>query len=474
VSNSLSQFLSAAAFAVLSVVAQPAISGQVNTAELVPGDVTVGENLQEKAMATLNRAPLDRDLDITLKSDDPSRLLLSTDGDRAGSPAIVIKLKASARQTGEFYLQGRGKSGTVTYTASAPGLTSGKGTVTLAPSGIIVLGPFRSPAILAATNSTKAITVYSTVLDSAMKPTARQEVAGGRTVTTTVTSSNPAVGNIAVPAVTIAGGSMSASTELQLGAAGETTVSVNVPLGFSTPAANTTVAAKVVVPAVAITTDEYVGKNLQMPGTALIGEPRSTDLTVTLTSSDPSRLILSTKATEKGSGSIQITIPAGQGGGTYYIQALADSGSVTYTASAPGFRTRTGTIVLAPSGVVVLGPVPFTRGGGPYPNAFLTSASEGKPVPLDIYTVYVNPVTKKSGDVTIQPLRPGLSLNVVLQNSDPTVGKVTSPIVMKGTTSAAKGEFVPLKAGQTVLSVVTPPDFAGSPNASSLTAMVKP
>ena len=112
---------------------------------------------------------------------------------------------------------------------------------------------------------------------------------------------------------------------------------------------------------------------------------------------------------------------------TYYIQALADSGPVTYTATAPGFRTRTGTIVLAPSGVVLLGPVPFTRSGGPYPNAFVTSASEGKPVPLDIYMVYINPTTKKSGDTTLQALRADLSLDIVIKSTDPAMGTVTSP-----------------------------------------------
>ena len=45
---------------------------------------------------------------------------------------------------------------------------------------------------------------------------------------------------------------------------------------------------------------------------------------------------------------------------------------------------------------------------------------------------------------------------------------------MKGNTMTAKGEFVPTKAGQVTLSVVTPADFAGSPNASSLLGIVKP
>jgi hypothetical protein len=39
--------------------------------------------------------------------------------------------------------------------------------------------------------------------------------------------------------------------------------------------------------------------------------------------------------------------------GTYYLQALSDSGTVAYTASAPGYAPRTGTITLTPSGVVL-------------------------------------------------------------------------------------------------------------------------
>ncbi|MBS1859724.1 MAG: hypothetical protein JST11_30410, partial [Acidobacteria bacterium] len=75
---------------------------------------------------------------------------------------------------------------------------------------------------------------------------------------------------------------------------------------------------------------------------------------VTLTSNNPSLLLISATPTAAGSASIGITMLGPNAfQGTYYLQALSGSGTATYTASAPGYAPRTGTITLTPSGVIL-------------------------------------------------------------------------------------------------------------------------
>jgi hypothetical protein len=114
---------------------------------------------------------------------------------------------------------------------------------------------------------------------------------------------------------------------------------------------------------IAITQGISVGKFLQVQGNFALGAPAPAGLIVTLSSSDPSVLLLSASPTVAGAASIGVTMTAGGVAGVYYIQALADTGTVTYNASAPGYATHTGTITLTKSGVVV--------GDGINPGAFV-------------------------------------------------------------------------------------------------------
>jgi hypothetical protein len=447
--------------------------GQVPATELVLDDISVGQNLETRVTLKLKSLTLTHNVDVTLTSSDPERLRLSAAAGTPGKASIVITLTTPARESQEFFLQGRTKSGTVTYMASAPGLKSVTGTVTLGPSGIVVLGPAQRPSLMTTSGSSKEVFLVPMLLDSALQPVARQAIAGGLSVTAALASSNPAAGRFAVTKIALPGGSDRIKTEFIPAAAGETVLSV-VASEFSALPESARLLAKVVVPGITLTENEYLGKKLQIQGVALVSEAPKNDLTMTLTSADPAKLLLSMQDTEKGSASIKLTIPAGKFSADYYLQALEDSGNVSYSASAPGYLSRTATMILAPSGSVVLGPVPFTRSGGPYPNLYVASLAEKKPVPIKVFMVFINPVTKKSGDLNLQPLHPDLSLKIALDNSDPTVGTVTTPIHMPSNECIAEGEFIPKKVGQTVLSVATPDGFSQSPNASKLTIIVQP
>lgn len=160
----------------------PSIAPSVNTAGLAVSDVKVGQNLEAVSSIKLNRPVPAEGLEVTVKTETPSLLLLSTDPSTAGSETIVFKLRPGFSSTPEFYVQGLGKSGTATYTASAPGFGSATGTATLAPSGIIIAGPagFGLPGFQTSIRGAKVhLKIYSALLDSSFNFVAFQPLAGG-------------------------------------------------------------------------------------------------------------------------------------------------------------------------------------------------------------------------------------------------------------------------------------------------------
>jgi hypothetical protein len=244
-----------------------------------------------------------------------------------------------------------------------------------------------------------------------------------------------------------------------------------VPSWVSTAAQFTTVTAKVITPGLALTEGILIGQNLQAGGSLSLGEAAPAGgLVVTLICDNPDRMLLSATATDKGSNSLTIKIPPGGMHGLYYMQALGGSGPVTYRASAPGYRSRTATVTLTASGVVVVGPLSFTKAGGS--PGFVTSLAKGQPTTIYVYTAYLDPISHRSADVTVQPLRPGVSLSVALSSSNPAVGTIASPVVIKPVSDTGETRFTPLKAGTTVISVLTPAGYTASSNATALKTFV--
>jgi hypothetical protein len=103
--------------------------------------VTVGRNLEMYTSLRLPQPAPESGVQLTLTSDDPSRLLLSLAPDKAGSATLSLTVRPHQSETREFWVQGLADSGEATYTISGAGIGSAKGTVTLAPSAILILGP---------------------------------------------------------------------------------------------------------------------------------------------------------------------------------------------------------------------------------------------------------------------------------------------------------------------------------------------
>ena len=447
-------------------------------------DLTVGRNLQMWAAVGLTEAAPETGLQIVLTSDDPKRLLLSKSESQPGSPSITVTVQRGRTASNEFWLQALGDHGNVTYTASAPHIGSAKGTVTLAPSAIAIVGPFRLPSFPTTPRTQPAkISLYTVALDASMKFLEQQAVAGGTQVAVAIANSNPEAGAVGAAELTFRGGESDVATYFQPAAEGRTTLTPTVPPGFSTPAEFATVIASVEKPGLAVSDELTVGKNLQVPGVLCLGEtPGPEGLTVSLTSSDPSRLLLSKNKDELGSGTIEFELKAGELTAQYYLQALSDSGLITYKAMASGFRSRIGQVALSPSGIIVA----YSRYGPPDEAAVLrnTGAQEDRrfyaslaqekkePIYVVAWSVHLDLKTGLAADITVQDLRPGIAATVELKSSNPAVGTVESPLTIQSGSNHMAGRFTPLARGETIIAVSTPAGFATPANATAVPAVV--
>jgi len=450
---------------------------------VAPEPATIGRNLEGFTSMRLTELAPEGGLQVTISSDDPSRLLLARNPDEAGSKSIVLKLKGPYIRTPDFYIQALGDKGTVTYTASAPGFDSIKGTVKLAPSAIFIVGPFKAPSVKVTPHLPAKITLFTGVLDQSGKFTTQQPVAGGMPVLVKIMSSDPGVGSVQASELTINPGETSASTLFNPAGLGKTILSATAPAGFSVPSEFSAVTANVELPGIGLSGEMFLGKDLEVSAAILLGEPAPPGgVDVTVNSSNPKALILSKRADEVGTGTITVHIPQNESQAPYHLQALADSGTVQQTATAAGYRIRVAPIFLAPSGFMVV--------YGPYgppdeaeylrtvlvrdPRPFTVSLSDSsRPVQVALWSVYLDPKTLRGADITAQRLRPGVSATLDLKNSNPAVAKVTSSVTITGPAASASSEFVPLSPGQTVISIDTPAGFATPSNATSVTATVK-
>ena len=220
--------------------------------------------------------------------------------------------------------------------------------------------------------------------------------------------------------------------------------------------------ANVLTPGMAVTDGISIGRGLQEAGTLLIGQlPPPGGLNVTLTSNNPTQLLLSKSATEQGSPSITLSIPAGSFSASYFIQAFGTTGVATYSASAPGYGSRTGTIALAQSGAVLF--APFGLPG------YTTSVGAG-PVPL---TVSIAQLNADNSVALVEQVAGGTSVNIGLTTTNSAVGSIAPSVTIAGGTDSAATNFTPLSAGTTMISVVRPAGFGTAANHATLPITVQ-
>ena len=456
----------------------PQASVMLRAQDLIPANLPLGRNLEANTQIKLSGPAPKEGLVITVRSNDAGRLLISKDPLAAGSESIEVKVDGGRSQTTEFYLQALADSGTVTYTVSAPDHASSTGSVTLVPSALVIAGnPLAgNPLVTVSGAPPSKIYVTSSQMDESGQFSIIRKVRGGLSLKVQLDSSDPKVGTMDPPLITIPAGDFRATTQFMPVSPGNITLAVKATPDFhGAPAMNVIVN----MPGLGITDRAIVGKNLEIEGSLGLGAIAPPGgVTVTITSSDPTKLLLSTSGSVLGSKSIALTIPAGERSGRYFLQALADSGVVTYDAVGPGYRERQASVVLTPSGVLMGAPDPpderdVLRPDGPEPpRGFYVLLSTHRSTQIGFYMAYLNPTTLRGADITTELLLPGLSLTIPLANSNPAVGAVPASVTIMGGTREALVDFKMLTPGSTVLSIPTPPGFVTPSNAQFVKGIV--
>jgi hypothetical protein len=414
------------------------------------GASVVGQNLQTAGTVNVSQPAPAGGISVTITSSDATKLLLSTSPTGAGSTSIATTI-AQGSTSVTFYAYGAASTGTATVTATAASLTAGTATVTLGPSGFVLSGPggFSVPTISTSPGTTTPLTASAALLDSSLNYMQTQAVAGGVTVSVNVTSSTPAVGTIMGSPVTFTAGSSTATVQFSAAGVGSTTLSVGVPPGFKTPSQYTSVTATVGasgLTAGAVT----VGRNLETIASVTLNNPATSAVVVTLTSNNPSQLLLAAGSTATGSPSIVVTVPANASVAQFFVYGLASSGSATFTASATGLGSATGTVSLAPSGIVITGP------NSQFPS-FVTSVAQGSQ-PISVFSALLD-----ASDNFVQPMNVagGLSAAVTVSSSTTSVGTISpATVTITGGNGSATTQFNPASSGSSALSASTPTGFS--------------
>jgi hypothetical protein len=417
---------------------------------------TIGQNLEITTTMTLSvpagSGPACQPqpqpcLSITLTSSDPSKLLIAGHATDAGAPSLVVPVSQGTTQLTGIYVQALVSSGTANIVATATGYTSGTATFTLAPSGVVLIGPNGIGALSASISQglTASMTVSAAQLDSSLNFVQAQQVQGGQSISVTVSSSNTSVGTITGSPVTLNGGDTNGTVTFHAVLSGSTTVTAAPPSGFSTPAGGFNTVTFSVTPAGLVApTGVIVGNLLETTAQiALNGVAPGGGLLVTLTTADASKLLLSSTGTDAGSASITLTVQAGQSHTQqFFVYGIGSSGTATFTASAPGFGSVTVTVTLAPSGSVIAGP------SGIGVN-FLTATNSAS----STITVFSAMLDAGLNFVAVQAMAGGSSMTVNVSSSNTSVGTVTaSPVTITGGNFSAATQFHPAAAGATSLS----------------------
>jgi hypothetical protein len=433
------------------------ITATVTAPNLTVYDETVGKDLQTSTYVSLGTAAPTGGVALTVSVADPTKALLSTSATSVGSSSLTFNLAAGSSNTPSFYIQALAGSGTVQYTATASGYNSKTGTITLRPSGVMVSTCVVCGSTINTTTFSSNSNVYvflGRLNPATLNYEASQALRPGvGSVSVNVTSSDPTVGTLTLSPVTLNANQSSVLTAFDPANAGTATLSVNTSAGFSTPSNYQQITATVTAPNLTVY-DETVGKDLQTSTYVSLGTAAPAGgVAVTVTVADPTKALLSTSATSVGTSSLTFNLATG-GSNTpsFYIQALEGSGTVQYTATATGYNTKTGTITMRPSGVMVSTCVVC--------GSTINTTSSSSNSNVYVFLGRLNPTTLNYE--ASQVLRPGAgSVSVNLANSNPTVGNLlASTLFINTNQSSASTAFDPVNGGTTTLSIGTVAGFS--------------
>lgn len=359
-------------------VTQPVSTININSLSIASG-------LQEAGGAFLS-ASQHGGATVTLTSTNPSAFLIDTLSNGPGYTTIV-KTLPNGSSSFTYYAQAlESQTGSSYVRMSEPRFASDSVLMTAVVGGVEIQGLPGSTTPLSADNS---FYVQIGLLNGQNTGLVRvQNRRGGASgvLTATLTSSVPSVATI-VDSLSIPNGNATGTARIAQGIyytptsgpatgglgfhpllLGTTTVSATLP-GFITATTNGVRTVGVTQPGITLSVSSGgpVGSGLQESGSGSLGASQHGGTTVTLTSSDSTAIKLAPNTTTAGAASIQIFVPDGQQGFSYYVQGMegfVSPSTVTVTAVASGFTNGTASATVQQPAIEVqqLGG-PYTAGG---------------------------------------------------------------------------------------------------------------
>jgi hypothetical protein len=427
------------------------------------GALTLGLNATQDANFNLDTPAPAGGLAVTITSSDPTRVLVVPGSNPNVLGTATTTINVAAGQTFVSYsAQGLANSGNATVTYSAPGYASFTRTVTFAPTSLRIQGA-QSPLNTSTTAANTIVEVCFGLLDAAGTPQGGAIVRGGINLAANVTSSNTAVGVMVNGNNSIVGGQQCTTTTVATAiafdpiSAGTTTMTVEQPAGMIVPTSNPgffpTRVVNVSAPSFNPQGGAFaLGFNATQDASFSLDTPAPAGgLAVTITSSDPTRVLVvpGSNPNVLGTATTTINVPAGQTNVIYSTQGLQDNGSVTLTYSAPGHTSVTRAVSLAKTGVRL--------GSGSAPLDTTVGAAN------TVITVCLSLLNDAGTPQSGTTLRGGFNLPITVTSSNTAVGVMVNGAngipggqSCSTTTAATAIAFDPISAGTTTISVAQP------------------
>jgi hypothetical protein len=440
---------------------------QVNVKAKAPqmADVEVGKDLMVVNWFVLPYAP-SKAVPVTVTTSDPTAVLLSSDGQSAGKATITRTIDTNSSSLG-FYVQGLKASGTARITASAPGFGSVTANVALDPSGFAWASDSFSSVLY---SYASAVIINAWALDGAtMMPVAVQTLRTGVSATVKVANSKPDVVTLD-GSYTISSGNTQTEVTLKGKSSGDAVLTLQQPAGFSTPVALQKLKVKIQRPSLTVG-NVTIARDTQV-AISVTGFPSGLSQKLTVTSGDPSRLLLSLDATKTGSASVTFALSSVP---TIYAQALKNQGTVTVTASSSGFNNGVGSVTLVDLGVGMSVNSGYNGGSVQQQDGVWLTTTQSGTTRIVLRLMQVGSGTPQDVGYAAR-LRPGVNPpQVEVRSSNTKTGViVNSPVVVTPGSDSVRVQFQPVAAGTAEVSVVQPQGFVAPAGCSSVKFSVTP
>lgn len=406
--------------------------------------IALGKNLQRPLFPDF-RKPYEYQTRVTLRSEDPSRVLLAQG---PTSPGVE-----SLEMTDYVHVQALADSGEAYIVASAPGYEDWRIRVVLYPTALGFFAPYENPVKLTGSaGSSFTLTVTAMPFDAASgTPIYAPGMAlrnGLEPFEARIRTSDPAVGRLFSP-LGFAGGMSENRTEFRAEANGTTDLSIEPPDGFvdGGPLLRRRIeigATRLSIAGITLGKDMQVAQSVSGAWSQAV---------LTITSSDPSRVLVSASPSTPGQASVIVTAQ-GIGSSTpqFYTQALESSGDVTLTVTAPGYEPATATVHLEPS-YFSFAAVGSSTG---YPENGIYRGTLNK-------TIYLTHASAGFGGNKV--LRAGAgTVTVPVETSDASVIAARTPIVLREGVGQAYATFAAGVTGSATLRIEAPAGFTLAPD----------